>query len=234
MRTKKQSDGVNSRREAGNLVIIGTSGHAKVVYDTLNLALADKYKFIGFITSDRIGSFLGMPVLGNEKDAKKIFRRYGITHAFIAIGEGFSRERINGGLLLKNGIAAVNIIHPSAIIERNARIGVGNFIGPRAVINSYASIGNHCLINSGAIIEHDCIIDDFVTVSPGAIIGGRSRIGKRSFIGIRANIIHKRRISCDVVIGSGATVISDIKAKSVAVGCPAGVVKKRKVEEAYL
>lgn len=234
MRIKKQSEGAGRSQGLGNLVIIGTSGHAKVVYGTFNLALADKYKFMGFITSDRIGSFLGMPVLGNEKDAEKIFRRYSVTHAFIAIGAGFSRERLNRVLLAKNGIAAVNIIHPSAIIEKNVRIGAGNFIGPRAIINSYASIGNHCLINSAAIIEHDCIIDDFATVSPGAIIGGRSRIGKRSFIGMGANVIHKIRICEDVVIGAGAVVITDIKAKSVAAGYPAEVVKKRTIEEVYL
>ncbi len=234
MRIRKRNNSLGNKNNSRNLVIIGTSGHAKVVYDTFNLALIDKFNFAGFITSDKIGSFLAMPVLGNETDAKKIFKEYSITHAFVAIGAGFHRKRINSNLLLKNGIVAINIIHPSVIIEKNVKIGVGNFIGAGAIINSYACIGNHCLINSGAIIEHDCIIDDFVTISPGVKIGGGVKIGKRSFIGTGANIIHKQWISDDVVIGAGATVVNNIAAKSVAVGCPAKIIKKRKTEDNYL
>jgi len=217
-----------------NFIIIGTSGHAKVVYDVFNLALSGSLNFVGFITSDKMDSFLGRLVLGSQTDAPRIFKEYKITKAFIAIGSGFHRERINKSLLAKEGVSAVNIIHPSAIIEKNVKIGSGNFIGARAIINSFAKIGSHCLINSGAIIEHDCVLGDFVTVSPGARIGGRVRIGKRSFIGIGANVAHKQSIGKDVVIGAGATVISNIKERSVAVGCPAKVIKERKINEAYL
>ncbi|MDP2904975.1 MAG: acetyltransferase [Candidatus Omnitrophota bacterium] len=234
MKIKKQGDNAASAPQRANLVIIGTSGHAKVVYETFVLALAKKYKLAGLITSDRISSFLDMPVLGSEKDAEKIFKKYKITHAFVAIGAGFSRERLSIELLAKNRIRAVNIIHPGAIIARNIKMGAGNFIGPGAIINPYASIGDHCLINSGAIVEHDCVIDDFATLSPGVILGGKSVIGKRSFIGLGANIIHKIRIGEDAVIGASAVVVSDIQARSVAAGCPAKVFKKRKIDEVYL
>lgn len=223
-----------SKNHYGNFVIIGTSGHAKVVYDTFNLTLSAKLNFAGFITSDKKESFLGKRVLGSDKDARKIFRKYNITDAFIAVGSGFSREKISSGLFSGNRINAVNIIHPSAIIEKNVKLGAGNFIGAGVIINSYAVIGDHCLINSGAIIEHDCVINDFVTVSPGAKIGGRVRIGKRSFIGIGAVIVQRKVISDDAVIGAGAAVICDIEARSVAVGCPAKTIRKRRVEEAYL
>ncbi|MHB8155403.1 MAG: acetyltransferase [Candidatus Omnitrophota bacterium] len=217
-----------------NFVFIGTSSQAKVVYDTFNFALDSQFNLVGFITSDKINSFLGMPVLGNEAGALKIFKKHKITHAFIAIGSGFSRQRINSDLLLKNKISSMNIIHPSAIIEKNVKIGAGSFIGAGVIINSDVCIGNHCLINSGAIIEHDCVIGDFATVSPGAKIGGGVKLGKRSFIGLGANIIHKQCICDDVVIGAGSTVVNDIKARSVAFGCPAKIIKKRKVDDSYL
>jgi sugar O-acyltransferase (sialic acid O-acetyltransferase NeuD family) len=217
-----------------NFAIIGTSGHAKVVYETFNLTLLNKFNFLGFITSDNIDSFLGCRILGRDVDAREIFKKYNITDAFIAIGSGFSRERIDSELFSESGVNAVNIIHPSAIIEKSVRMGAGNFIGAGAIINSYASIGDYCLINSAVIVEHDCILEDFVTVSPGAKIGGRVKIGNRSFIGIGANIAHQKIISDDVVIGAGATVVSDIEANSVAVGCPARTIRKRKAEEAYL
>ncbi len=234
MKIKNRGRYLKNKRSPGGLIIIGTSGHARIVYDTFNLALSKKYNLIGFITSDAISSFSGYRVLGGEADVRELSKKYRIKNAFIAIGSGFHRERITENLLSKNKIKAINIIHPSAIIQNNVEMGTGNFIGPGAIINSHAHIGSHCLINTGVIIEHDCYIDDFVTVSPGVSLGGGVRVGKRSFIGIGADIIHKQIIENDVVIGAGATVISNIKANSVAIGCPGRIIKKRKADDAYL
>ena len=54
MKTKKPNKASGKRYNLGKLVIIGTAGHAKVVYDVYNLALQDKFNFVGFITSDNI------------------------------------------------------------------------------------------------------------------------------------------------------------------------------------
>ena len=70
-------------------------------------------------------------------------------------------------------------IHPSAVIDPQARIGAGGCIGPFVVFDSYAEIGAgarigaHVFIGSGAVIGADALILQGVT------IGQRVRIGAR-------------------------------------------------------
>lgn len=40
------------------------------------------------------------------------------------------------------------------------------------IINSCATVGEHCIINTGCIIEHDNIIKSYVHISPNATLCG--------------------------------------------------------------
>lgn len=191
------------------LVIIGASGHGKVIAD---IAVKSGYEEIVFLDDDnQIKECAGFPVVGKTSDANKIH-----GDKIVAIGNANIRERIQNGL---NDV--VTLIHPSAVISRRTEIGEGTVIMAGAVVNSDTVIGKGCIINTGATVDHDCRIDDYVHVSVGAHVAGTCEIGKRTWIGAGATVSNNITICGDSMIGAGAVVIKDIEKPGTYIGVPA-------------
>lgn len=191
------------------LVIIGASGHGKVIAD---IAVRNGYEEIVFLDDDAsVKECAGFPAVGKtgqavEMDGDKI----------VAIGNAKIRERIQEGL---NDV--VTLIHPDAAISRRVVIGEGSVVMAGAVINSDVVIGKGCIINTGASVDHDCQISDFVHVSVGAHVAGTCEIGKRTWIGAGATVSNNVNICSDCMIGAGAVVIKDIEKPGTYIGVPA-------------
>lgn len=199
------------------VVIIGASGHGKVIADIIQKA-GDKV--IGFLDDNsNLGkTFIGFSVLGKVSESYK-YQEYKFA---IAIGNADIRERIANEQHLKWYTA----IHPTAEISSiGVEIGEGTVVMANAVINSDAKIGKHCIINTGAIVEHDNVIHDFVHVSVGAKLAGNVTVGRKTWIGIGSQVIQGKTIGEETMIGAGAVVIDDIADNCTAVGCPAKEIK---------
>lgn len=190
------------------LVIIGASGHGKVIAD---IAVRNEYEEIVFLDDDEsIKECAGFPVVGKTSEANNIK-----GDKIVAIGNAKIRERIQGEL---NNV--VILIHPTAVISRRVEIGEGTVVMAGAVINSDAIIGNGCIINTGASVDHDCKIADYVHISVGAHVAGTCVIGKRTWIGAGATVSNNINICGDCMIGAGAVVVKDIDVGGTYVGVP--------------
>lgn len=214
-----------------NLIIIGSSGHAKVVIDMAEktmlyniIGLIDDYKTIGTQTS-------GHKVIGTISDIGKL--NSSDTYFFIAVGNNWSRYMIYNRLS-ELGLKYVSIIHPSAVIARDITIPKGVAVMANAVINSGTYIGDFAIVNTGAIIEHDNVLQDFASVSPRVVTGGNVHIGKFSFIGIGSIIKNTVTIGEHTVIGAGSTVLDFTEGYKVAYGIPCKPVYDRKKDDKYL
>ncbi len=64
------------------------------------------------------------------------------------------------------------MIHPTAVIHRDARIGAGVRVGPFAVIEGAAEIGDGCEIQAHAVIGARVILGKENVIGYGAIVGG--------------------------------------------------------------
>ena len=196
------------------VIIIGASGHGKVVADVINQS---DDSVIGFLddNSKLSESFMGFPVLG-KTDQFKDYEKY---YFIIAIGNASIREKIADKMY---GVRWYTAIHPSAVVSKlGVTIGEGTVIMANAVVNAGASIGRHCIINSGAIVEHDNWLEDFVHVSVGAKLAGTVHISKRTWIGIGASVSNNLFICEDCMIGAGAVVVKNITEVGKYVGVPA-------------
>lgn len=196
------------------IVIIGASGHGKVVAD---IAKLNGYKEIIFLdddeTKDIIGKYL---IAGRSKDIDNYKDE---CDYIIAIGNNTIREKIYNKLS-KLGINQITLIHPTAVIDKTVVIEEGTVVMANAVLNADVKIGKGCIINTAATIDHDCTINDFVHISPGVKIAGTVDIGKRTWIGIGSSIINNLTICDNCMIGAGSTVIYDIKCSGTYVGSP--------------
>ena len=136
------------------IVIIGASGHGKVVAD---IAKLNGYDEILFLDDDESKTSCGKyQVVGTSKGITK-YRDYDFI---IAIGNNKIREKISD-TLEKENIKQTILIHPSADIDETATIKEGTVVMANAVINASVKIGRSCIINTASSIDHDCIINDF-------------------------------------------------------------------------
>lgn len=191
------------------LVIIGASGHGKVIAD---IAARNGYEDIVFLDDDEnVKECAGFPVIGKTCEAVKM-----AGDKIVAIGNPKIRERIQeevGGV--------ITLIHPDAVISRRVEIGEGSVIMAGAVINSDVVIGNGCIINTGASVDHDCVLGDYVHVSVGSHLSGTVHVGERTWIGAGATVSNNVNICGDCMIGAGTVVIKNIDKPGTYVGVPA-------------
>ena len=203
------------------IAIVGASGHGKVIAE-----LAETLGFCVDFYDDAYPAIAHVehwPIRGTFKDLLCLDRDE-IT-VFVAIGNNHIRE-LKVQLLNNNEFTLATLIHPSANVSKYAVVEHASVILSGAVINAFATIGRGCIINSGAIVEHDCNIAEFVHVSPNAALAGGVTIGRRSWIGIGANINQLLDVGFDSIIGAGSTVVKNIGSNVVAFGSPAITIKK--------
>ena len=183
------------------LIIVGAGGHGKVIADA---ALKNGYTDIYYVDDHATGDVMGFPIIGASNDLQKL--NDGQTDFVIGIGSNLIRRTIAESYRVN----WVSIVHPSAQIAFNVKIGQGTVVMAGAVINASAKVGEHCIINTGAIVEHDNVIEDYVHISPGVVLSGTVTVGKNTWIGTGTSVINNVSICEGVVIGVGSVVIRDI------------------------
>lgn len=207
-----------------NVVIIGDSGHAKVVADVVNATgnmkvyakLDDKYTKV-FVEEGLLKGPVDHLLELTMEDPK-----LGII---IGIGSNLVRKKIVEKLDLVS-TKYISAVHPMAIVSPSAEICIGTVVMPGTIVNADAKIGEHAIINSGSVVEHDCVVGDYGHVSPLAALTGGVSIGEGTHIGAGASVIPLMNIGKWSTVGAGAVVVSDIEDKVTVVGAPAKVIKK--------
>lgn len=193
------------------LIIIGASGHGKVVAD---VAVHCGYKDIVFLDNDpEIKNCAGYPVLGPDTMTSELE-----GDVFVAVGNAETRKKLMERDANRNFPV---LIHPSAVIAEDVKIRDGSVVMAGAVINPGARIGKGCIINTSSSVDHDCMVGDYVHVSVGSHLSGTVAIGTRTWIGAGAIVSNNVDICADCVIGAGAVVIKDIDEPGTYVGVPA-------------
>lgn len=196
-----------------SIVLIGASGHAKVIIDILDSqGLAPDY----LVDSDESRAYL----LGF-----RVHRDYdSYDRVIISIGNNEIRKRIVSQIKVNEYLS---VIAQSAIVSKYATIGEGSVVMQGAIVQSCAKIGSHCIINTGAVVDHDCLIGNFAHISPNATLCGNVAIGEGAWIGAGAVVKQGVKIGSWAIVGAGAVVIDDIPDSVIAVGNKCKVVKIR-------
>lgn len=198
------------------IVIIGASGHGKVVAD---IAKLNQYEEIIFLDDNtEIHTCGTYQVVGTSWKYGEYARQgYDLV---VAIGNAGIRQHLQEQIE-KDGFSCSTLIHPSAVIAEDATIGAGTVVMANAVINPGTRIGKGCIINTCASVDHDNQIADYVHVSVGAHLAGTVSVEMRTWIGIGAVVSNNVDICGDCMIGAGAVVVKDLSESGTYVGVPA-------------
>lgn len=202
------------------LVILGASGHGKVVAD-----IAEKlgYETVVFLDDNtQVKSCGKYPVVGKTA----AIGNYCDYDFLVAIGNAEVRSRLQKSLT-DQGLHIATLVHPAAVVGQDVSIGAGTVVMAGAVINASAVIGRGCIINTCASVDHDCMVGDYAHVSVGAHLAGTVTLGSKSWIGISAAVSNNICICEGCMIGAGAVVVKDINVSGTYVGVPAKLLTKQ-------
>ena len=197
------------------IIIIGASGHGKVVAD---IAALNGYDDIVFLDNyPAVSTCAGYPVVGLDTQAEEFE-----GDVFVAIGNAINRKRLMERYSDRH---FPTLIHPSAVIAKSVVIGDGSVIMAGSVINPCAKIGQGCIVNTSSSIDHDCVLDNYCHVAVGAHLSGAVSVGEGSWIGAGATVSNNIIICGNCIIGAGAVVVKDIGEPGTYLGVPARKVK---------
>lgn len=207
-----------------NIIIIGSSGHAKVVKDVI--AKEGRFKVVRVLN------------LGQKPRGRSLIdfvKKNAVYGGIVAIGDNWARKEVADRLLkIIPDFRFITAVHPSAQIGDGVTIGDGTVVMAGVIINSDTKIGRFCILNTRSSVDHDSVMEDFSSLAPGVTTGGNVRIGAFSAVSLGARIIHKISIGEHTVIGAGATVVKTIPSYSIAYGVPARIIRKRRKGAKYL
>ena len=196
-----------------SLIIIGASGHGKVVAD---IAVLNGYEDIVFLDDDENAKeCAGWPVIGKSDAAPD-------GEVFVAVGKAETRKRLMELYVDRNQPI---LIHPSAVVAKDVEISEGTVVMAGAVINPGAKIGRGVIINTSSSVDHDCVVKDYCHIAVGAHLSGTVTIGEETWIGTGATVSNNVNICGGCMIGAGAVVIKNIDEPGTYVGVPARKVK---------
>lgn len=207
------------------LIIIGASGHAKVVIDIIEKQGVARISMIVDDNADLHGhEFYGYRIMGDRND---LLTREGNSRieCLIAIGNNQNRAELAAWAVSHGLRLASPAIHPSAQIGRGVLIAEGSVLMAGSVVNSDTVIGFNVIVNTGATIDHDCRIGDNTHIAPNATLCGNIVLGQNTLIGAGAVIHPNITIGSNVVVGAGSTVLRDIPNGTTVVGTPARIIR---------
>lgn len=214
------------------MVIVGASGHAKVVADVVETH--GLHQIVGFLDDGKeIGAAVaGYSVIGKSADLPHLPSIEGVI---VAIGDNAIRAKVVSKIKdIAPHVQFVSAVHPKAAVSKHSTIGPGTVVMAGAVVNPSCVIGGHCIVNTGATIDHDSSMSDFSSLAPGVVTGGKCRIGKFSAISIGAILKHGVTIGDDTVIGASALILKDVPSNTVCYGTPGRAIRERNHGDRYL
>lgn len=186
----------------------------------------NKYTLIGYYDDFHLDEAFGnVKIIGTSKEILRDFKNDLFDCVFVAIGYSYLVEKykiLNNQLL---NIPKATVIHSTAEIDVNATIEEGVIIYPNVYVGPDCVIRTGAVLNVGCILPHDNFVDECTFLSVGVFSGGKTKFGKRNFIGVGANISDSINICDDVIIGVGCTVVRDITKKGTYVGTPSKKIK---------
>lgn len=144
-----------------NLLILGAGSHGQEVREIAeSLHIFQKIDFLDDDTNN-------LEAIGVWEEIKELKGEYNV--AIVAVGNEYTRK-LWFAKLADEGFIIPTLVHPSAIVSKNATLGAGTVICARATISSGARIGAGCIISAGVALGRDESIADWTHIGTAGVV----------------------------------------------------------------
>ena len=178
----------------------------------------NQYEFIGFIDDDLEKKSEQYSIFSRE-----ILKRYKEVF-FLAVPGGPLSFRKRREIISSFNIDSsryITVIHKSASLGRNVKVGVNCLIMAGVVLTSNARVHDHVCVLPNTVIHHDVIVNQYTLIGSNVVIAGGTTIGQNCYIGSGTNIINGITVDDVSLIGLGSNIIKNVKSNAKMVGNPA-------------
>nr|WP_245583828.1 NeuD/PglB/VioB family sugar acetyltransferase [Paenibacillus terrigena] len=223
------NDPDTEQEEFNKIIIIGAGGVGKGIYQIIEdiNKVKKTWDIIGFIDENEEkskGMLFNLPVFGSIDVLNDPF--YAGVHVTFAIGNPVEKMKLIEKFRVKYPkVTSPTLIHPTAIVSNEAKIGVGTVVNALVVIEPHSYIGDFVLVYYGCMIGHDSMIEDYVSLLPQSNVSGDVVVKKCASLGSNSTIIQGIEVGEYTVVGAGAVVLKSLPAQCTAVGVPAKAIK---------
>ena len=210
------------------VIFIGGRGTAIVVADQMwdaKQRFGMNIEVLGLALDDRSGGdeINGYPILCDIKD---LYEKYGQYDDVKFIYQLYRPDVMRERTAILNNLNIpmekfATFIHPSVMVAKSAKIGVGNVILANAVVNCNAIIGNFNTVNSGTLLGHDITIGNNNYFAGQVCVGSGLSIGNMNFIGLNTSIRNGITIGDGNIVGMSSNITKSVGDDNVLYGNPA-------------
>ena len=203
-----------------HLIIIGAGGMGRTIFSNAleSVGYGETFDIKGFI-DDNLAALDGYPnyppIIGTIKGYQPQ-----LDDVFVSSIGGDARRPCMEEIIVRGG-EFLELIHNTARIYTNAKLGKGNFIGAFSVIGNDAVVGDYNMIQSYTVIGHNAhigswnridthvtcvggiIIEDDVDIYTGAVINNKVCVESGAHVGACSFVI-KRVKTGTTVMGNPA------------------------------
>ena len=144
-----------------NLLILGAGSHGKEVREIAELLHI--FQKIDFLDDDKDK----LEAIGTWEDFGELKNSY--NSAIVAVGNEHTRK-LWFAKLRDVGFIIPTLVHPSAIVSQNAKLGAGTVVCARATISSGAQVGSGCIISVGVALGRDEKLDDWTHIDAKGVV----------------------------------------------------------------
>ena len=210
------------------IIFIGGRGTAIVVADQMwdaKQRFGMDIEVLGLALDDRSGGdeINGYPILCDIKD---LYEKYGKYEDVKFIYQLYRPDVMRERTAILNNLNIpmekfTNFIHPSVMVAKSVKIGIGNVILANAVVNCNAIIGNFNTVNSGTLLGHDITIGNNNYFAGQVCVGSGLTIGNMNFIGLNTSIRNGITIGDGNIVGMSSNITKSVGDDNVLYGNPA-------------
>ena len=202
------------------LIIIGAGGMGRTLFSNAleGIGYGEKYLIKGFI-DDNLNALDGFP---NYPPIIGTINNYFPQNndVFISSIGGIARRPCIEEII-KRGGEFMELIHKTARIYNNAKLGKGNFIGAYSVIGNDAVVGDYNMIQAYTVIGHDAHIGNWNRIDTHVTCVGGIIVEDEVNIHTSAVISHGVTVGSGAHVGALSFVIRKVKSGTTVMGNPA-------------
>lgn len=204
-----------------NLIIIGAGGMGRTIFDIARECRGYGTEFVtkGFL-DDNLSALDGFngypPILGSIDD-------YVLEPDDVftwSVGSVQTRKRCCEKILAKGG-EFMTLIHRTARLGTNAKIGTGSIIAAYVSVGADAQIGEYTLVQSYSIVAHDVKVGNFARIDTHVVCVGGTVVEDEANIYTNSVLNHKVVVEKGASVGACSFVIRRVKAGTTVCGNPA-------------
>lgn len=196
-----------------DLIILGAGGAG---WDITSICCAinkeePTWNILGYLddNTDLIGKeFNGYKVLDTIDNAVNYSNAYFVS-SIANPHDRMVRRRIFDRVKSK-GLRFAVIIHPSAILYNNVKIGEGSVVNALCVLGTNAKLKDDVHLGYSCTLAHEITIGTHCAMGTGVNISSGVKIGDDCYIGAGVSTSHDINIEADTLVTVGASVVRNL------------------------